>query len=276
MGKLYDDAGNLMGPMSSQKNKGAARYRYYVSSPLRRGGRTAPGTVSRVSAPDIEAAVLAGLREVWRSRNPDIAASVLDDKNLVTAFLDRAVLKRERIDMRLIRVGDADQSPQGRDVALPFKVRTIKRRREKTVPEEFEGNTPFKMRSNKRKRLVLAIAKARRWAEELAMGQVSDVKAIAKREEVSERHVRITLPLSFLSPEIVRRPSNENYRQILANRDSLIASHCLGVSRKINSGCDLVARCFKRATLEVNVAPSQRSRSSMPLARLSKAESANK
>ncbi len=203
MGKLYDDAGNLMSPMNSQKNKGAARYRYYVSSPLRRGGQRAPGTVSRVPAPDIEAAVLEGLRQVWQARNPEIVAPVPDDRTLVATLLERAVLTRGSIEITLIHPEGAATSSQRSDFALPFQVRTVRRRRGQIVPEGSEGHIPVKMRSNKRKRLILAIAKARSWADELVTGRIADTTAIAKREGVTERHVRMTLPLAFLAPEIV-------------------------------------------------------------------------
>lgn len=42
-GKLYDDKGNLMGPSFSSKN--GVRYRFYVSSALLRGRRSAAGSV---------------------------------------------------------------------------------------------------------------------------------------------------------------------------------------------------------------------------------------
>jgi site-specific DNA recombinase len=51
---------------------------------------------------------------------------------------------------------------------------------------------------------VEGIAKARRWVDELVAGRVTDTAQIAQREGRSERSVRMTLNLAFLSPEIVK------------------------------------------------------------------------
>ncbi len=44
----------------------------------------------------------------------------------------------------------------------------------------------------------------RRWLDELVSGAVKDTAAIAEREGCSERSVRMTLSLAFLSPKVVR------------------------------------------------------------------------
>lgn len=59
------------------------------------------------------------------------------------------------------------------------------------------------IRAEARARLVIAIAAARKWLDELARGDVRDLDEIAKREARSERSVRMILSLAFLSPEIV-------------------------------------------------------------------------
>ena len=57
-GKLFDDKGNRMGPSFSSKN--GVRYRFYISTALR-GRRHEAGSVTRISAPEIEALVVASL-----------------------------------------------------------------------------------------------------------------------------------------------------------------------------------------------------------------------
>jgi site-specific DNA recombinase len=60
-GRLSDDRGNHMSP--THANKGGARYRYYVSqAALQSKPPPPPGSVSRVPAAEIEALVLAALR----------------------------------------------------------------------------------------------------------------------------------------------------------------------------------------------------------------------
>src|SRR5712692_1440914 len=59
-GRLFDDGGNRMSP--THANKGGARYRYYISQAVLQRKPQAPGSVSRVPAAEIEALVLAALR----------------------------------------------------------------------------------------------------------------------------------------------------------------------------------------------------------------------
>jgi site-specific DNA recombinase len=67
---LFDDAGHRM--IATHTTKAGARYRYYVSQPGLHGeARTAClGSVSRVSAPDIEQAIVSALREHFADDQP--------------------------------------------------------------------------------------------------------------------------------------------------------------------------------------------------------------
>ena len=51
--------------------------------------------------------------------------------------------------------------------------------------------------------LLAAIAKARRWIEDLRLGRVATLPEIADREALGERHVRLLAPLAFVSPAVV-------------------------------------------------------------------------
>jgi hypothetical protein len=51
--------------------------------------------------------------------------------------------------------------------------------------------------------LLAAIAKARRWIDDLAHGRAATFAEIAEREGKVERHVRFLAPLAFVSPRIV-------------------------------------------------------------------------
>jgi site-specific DNA recombinase len=59
-------------------------------------------------------------------------------------------------------------------------------------------------RPERRLRLVSAIAKGRRWLDEMISGSVTDAEQIALREECSVRHVNMTVSLAFLAPKLVR------------------------------------------------------------------------
>ena len=62
-------------------------------------------------------------------------------------------------------------------------------------------NTP--MTPSRRDTLLMAIAKARSWVDELAHGRVGSFAVLARREGKVERHIRLLVPLAFLSPRIV-------------------------------------------------------------------------
>jgi len=48
-----------------------------------------------------------------------------------------------------------------------------------------------------------AIAKARRWVEDLRLGRIASFAEIAEREALGERHIRLLTPLAFVSPRII-------------------------------------------------------------------------
>src|SRR4051812_24361226 len=90
-GKLFDSRGNRMTPSYAQK--GGVRYRYYLSCALHQGRAEQAGAVARVSAPEIEAAIVRALQARW----PDES----DSPALIEARLERAAVHPDRIDLTL-------------------------------------------------------------------------------------------------------------------------------------------------------------------------------
>ena len=62
-------------------------------------------------------------------------------------------------------------------------------------------NTP--MIPSRRDALLMAIARARNWADELAHGRLGSFAMLAGREGKVARHVRLLIPLAFVSPRII-------------------------------------------------------------------------
>jgi len=60
------------------------------------------------------------------------------------------------------------------------------------------------IRPEARTRLLLGIAQGRTWLNELITGHVASTEAIAEREGLSQRSVRMTLTLAFVSPNLVK------------------------------------------------------------------------
>jgi hypothetical protein len=59
-------------------------------------------------------------------------------------------------------------------------------------------------RAERRARLVNAIARGRRWLDEIVTGSVVDAEQLAKRERCTVRQVNLTLSFAFLAPQLVK------------------------------------------------------------------------
>jgi site-specific DNA recombinase len=208
-GRLFDIRGNRMSP--THANKRGARYRYYVSQAVLQGKPRPAGLVGRVPATEIEALVFAALRNHLNAGSAG-EPSPDDDRDLLERHLERVTLTPNHLELRLRQSLEAAQahSPANNGSAAPpiAGVTTITVPWTSPVPAAMKGiihvpayNTP--MPPSRRDALLMAIAKARNWADELAHGRVGSFAMLARREGKVERHIRLLLPLAFLSPRIV-------------------------------------------------------------------------
>jgi DNA invertase Pin-like site-specific DNA recombinase len=207
-GRLFDHRGNRMSP--THANKRGARYRYYVSQAVLQKKPPPPGLVSRVPAAEIEALVVAALRSHLRASSagkqlPD------DDRDLLERHLERVTLTPNHLELRLrdlvepTQADDPANTSAGRPTA---SVTTMAVPWTSPVAAAVKGiihvpahNTPIK--PGRREALLIAIAKARQWIDDLAHGRAASFALIARREGKVERHIRLLAPLAFVSPRIV-------------------------------------------------------------------------
>ncbi len=209
-GRIFDDGGNRMSP--THANKCGARYRYYVSQAVLQKKPHAPGSVSRVPAAELEALVLAALRN---HLNASGAGEQLpdNDRDLVERHVERVTLTANHVELRLRQIVEQAQGFDAHDGASTSQpaittMKTIAVPWSSPVPAAVKGiihvpahNTPIK--PGRREALLIAIAKARNWIDDLAHGRVASFTVIARREGKAERHIRLLAPLAFLSPRIV-------------------------------------------------------------------------
>jgi site-specific DNA recombinase len=207
-GRLFDDRGNRMSP--THANKGGARYRYYISQAML---QKKPQALSRIPAAELETLVLAALRH-HLNVNGTGGQSPGSDRDLVERHLERVTLISNEIKLRVREmVEDTPQEVCTHDTAngsfVPIAdVQTIAVPWRSPVPAAVRGivhvpahNTPIKL--GRRETLLIAIANAREWMNDLAHGRVASFASIARREGKVERHIRLLLPLAFLSPRVV-------------------------------------------------------------------------
>ncbi len=211
MGRIFDDRGNRMTP--SHSNKRGVRYRYYISHSLLQQRKGDAGSVVRVSAPDIETAVLRALREHLKNTGRPECSTTIDDRELIERYVERIIIKPQAIEVRLIARTDAhaqtdcqvisvtDQptnDPQSTTITIPWAAPN-------SIAAKGILHTPSSqstMKPETRDAFLTAIAKARSWIDELTEGRAASLDAIAKREGKVERHIRNLAQLAFISPRI--------------------------------------------------------------------------
>jgi DNA invertase Pin-like site-specific DNA recombinase len=193
-GRIFDDRGNRMTPSHAQKM--GARYRYYVSCPVLQGRRAQAGSVARVPAPEIEATVLDTLKN---ERGPELslAAEERPPDTIIAEYLERVVVRRERLEIFWKNGEDTEVR------VVPWHPAPHTRKRAIIAPPDQQRRVK-PIRAEARARLLTAIAKARLWVDELVSGNAISTEVIARRERCSERAVRMTLPLAFLNPDLIR------------------------------------------------------------------------
>ena len=211
-GRLFDHRGNRMTP--THTNKRGARYRYYLSQAVLQKKPQAPGSISRVPAADVETLVLAALRNHLSASGAGKQLSD-NDRDLVAHHVERVTLAANRIELRLRQIVEEAPPELGSNVsasvssgpAIPI-AKTIAIPWTSPAAAAAKGiirvpahNTPMAL--SRRDVLLTAIAKARQWMDDLAHGRAASFAVIARREAKVERHIRLLVPLAFLSPRIV-------------------------------------------------------------------------
>lgn len=225
--RIFDDRGNRMTPAHANKhpggrmgNAGRVRYRYYVSSAVLQGRKQECGTVPRVAAHELEELVVSALRE-FAARHQGIGGTRANEDggssspeappghnssstaaDLIEHHLDRVVVGEKVLTIHFRPAHEDALMPP--PITVPWTRPVHTRKREILLPTDREVTRGDPIRAEARARLVAAIARARGWVAELSSDPQATIIAIAARENLSERSLRMTLPLAFLSPALVR------------------------------------------------------------------------
>jgi site-specific DNA recombinase len=200
IGRIYDDRGNRMTP--SHVRKGGIKYRYYLSSPLLHGQPERAESVARVGAAEVEARVVCAVREHFADHTEG------NDRDLIRNHVVRIELQADQLAIEL-KIEEAPSNPRksvDNDrlvLRIPWKKTPMKRRREIIVPVSVSQHDPRPIRAETRATLVAAIARGRRWLDEIVAGTAT-VEQIAARDKCSVRHVNMTISLAFLAPNLVK------------------------------------------------------------------------
>ena len=192
-GKIFDDRGHPMSPVSARR--GGRVHRYYVSQARLRGDRGEAGTLPRVPAGAVEALVDRELRAV-------VDLGKVDGD--LTAALIKVVVASDGIEMAVdpasLRIAAADglvaDEPLRRRVAATLKTFGGAKRMFGGAQAPVEAIGPDHA-------LLKAIARGRRWQGQLATGERSSSQDIACAEGIHRRYVDRVLNLAWLAPDII-------------------------------------------------------------------------
>jgi len=206
-GLLFDDAGHRMIP--THATKAGVRYRYYVSTPVLHGeAKTASaGSVSRAPAADIEDVIVKSLKaHLFAEQDKSTASAVrIDDHGALARLVAGIVVHKNRLIVRLRSDNaEASDSPDERSLTIPWQKPPSKRSRQILLPHNASPSKVRPEQFERRARLVSAIARGRRWLDDVVSGRVTTVAELCAREKCSVRQVNMTISLAFLAPNLVK------------------------------------------------------------------------
>jgi site-specific DNA recombinase len=232
-GLVYDETGDRLCP--THANKRGRRYRYYISKRLMHATGSATGGW-RLPARELEAVVLQTVRDFLSDElrlvealhlngiPPDhlrrvtgyvaAAADELKDgpperqHQLLSALVHRIILHADSIHIDIKRTGligllaepdagTASGSEEPFSLVMPIQ---LKRRgvEAKLVIRAAGSRCP-----SPDKKLITLFADAHRWIDDLAQGRAASVRDLARLHDRDAGDISRTLPLAFLTPDIV-------------------------------------------------------------------------
>src|SRR5256884_69547 len=207
-GLLFDDAGHRMVP--THATKAGVRYRYYVSTPFLHGeAKTASaGSVSRIPAADIEDIVVKFLKEHLAVKRDGSTTSALPlgDRSALADLVAEIVVHRDRLVVRFKsdHTDEASGLPDDRSLSIPWQKPPSKRSRQILLPHNASRSDVRPEQFERRARLVSAIARGRRWLDDVVSGRITKIAELCTREKCSVRQVNMTISLAFLAPNLVK------------------------------------------------------------------------
>jgi site-specific DNA recombinase len=207
-GLLFDDAGHRMIP--THATKAGIRYRYYASTSVLQGeAKTASaGSVSRVPAADIEDTIVKSLETHLAAKHDGSTfnAVQLRDGEALAQLVAGIVVHKDRLIVRL-KSDNADEASDCSDdlsLTIAWHKPPSKRSRRILLPHNTPRSEVRPELFERRARLVSAIAKGRRWLDDVVSGRVTSVTELCAREKCSVRQVNMTISLAFLAPNLVK------------------------------------------------------------------------
>jgi site-specific DNA recombinase len=191
----------------SFSKKGEIRYRFYVSSALLNGQKQSAGTLPRISAPDLEAAVITAVRDYISSVKPQ--ADLVRDRDALVALVDRIEVSRDRVRVTAhtsAEIAPDDTSHPAGPSEIPIEPRP---ERHIDIPWRPGSQALIAQIDNSLAStdepdpaLVQAIARAHSWVNSLTNGEHTTIESLASSVNMNPKVIRKYIRLPFLDPKI--------------------------------------------------------------------------
>jgi site-specific DNA recombinase len=201
MGRIFDDGGNRMTPSHSSKD--GVRYRYYVSHAVLQRRKQDAGRVPRVPAIELEKIVVEAVRA--RLAATGQMRDELSDREAVEGYVERIIVRPDAVDIA-VKGEEQDHIPP---ISLPWQAHAFQSVKGVLHQPDEQPTLGAKARDA----ILLAVAKARVWIDDLASGGIQSFAEIAQSEGKVERHIRLLAPLAFLPPGILAAIADGTFRQ---------------------------------------------------------------
>lgn len=213
-GFLYDDRGNRMSPTYASKK--GIRYPFYVSTALLKGRKNQAGSVSRVSATEIEAATVTTLREHAREAGDENA---LPAREIIEHLVHRIVVRSSKIVIALKKTPSHGSLSM---LEIAWRKPAIG-----AASEIIEPTAPCvggAALEQPRPELVQAVVRAHLWLKQLQEGTYGSIEELGLAVKMHPKNIRVGLRLAFLAPKIASAVLH--HRKAMALKDLNEAADC--------------------------------------------------
>ena len=124
--------------------------------------------------------------------------------NPLAILLGRRVLPQGQAD-HSSRIGCRGRgSDYAKSLTIPWQKPPFRKSRQLLLPRNTSRSEVRPERFERRARLVSAIARGRRWLDDVVSGRVTTVAELCAREKCSVRQVNMIISLAFLAPNLWR------------------------------------------------------------------------
>jgi site-specific DNA recombinase len=176
-GLLFDDAGHRM--VATHATKDGVRYRYYVSTPFLHGeAKTASaGSVSRIPAADIEDVIVKSLKEhLAADQGEPITSAAIEGRGGLAQLIAGIIVHKDNLVVQL-KSDTTPDSADDRSLSIPWQKPPSKRSRQILLPHNASRSDVRPEQFERRARLVSAIARGRRWLDDVVSESVREHQA---------------------------------------------------------------------------------------------------